>query len=68
MKRIYIVTVGFLILTQSIQSQVVFYFGKPDYGNATVLLTDGKTMIGEVQDFSSPNSVEFNGAVGSATE
>lgn len=68
MKRLYFVTVGFFVLTQSIQSQVLFYFGKPDFNNATVLLTDGKTLLGEVQDFNSPNSVEFNGAVGSATE
>lgn len=68
MKRMYFVIVGFLILTQSMQGQVVFYFGKPDFDNATVLLTDGKTLVGEVQDFSSPNTVEFNGAVGSATE
>lgn len=61
MKKRFFVFVGFLFWVQNIQSQnVQFYLGKPDFDNATVLLINGQTLIGEVQDFNSPNSVEFN--------
>ena len=40
-------------------SCVEFYFGKKDYVPATVQLTNGKTLMGEVQDFDSPNIIEI---------
>jgi hypothetical protein len=40
-------------------SEINFYFGKVDYINATVNLIDGKRLLGEVQDFDSPNFIEF---------
>ena len=40
-------------------SGVEFYFGKKDYVPATVQLTNGKTLMGEVQDFDSPNIIEI---------
>ena len=63
MKKRFFVFVGLLIWSQSIQSQMRFYFGKPDFSNSTVLLNDGKILVGEVQDFSSPNTVEFSGGM-----
>lgn len=60
MKKRFFVFVGFLFWVQNIQSQnAQFYFGKTDFDNATVLLTNGQTLLGEVQDFNSPNTVEF---------
>jgi hypothetical protein len=41
------------------QSDINFYFGKVEYINATVNLIDGKRLLGEVQDFDSPNFIEF---------
>ena len=41
------------------QSEINFYFGKVEYINATVNLIDGKRLLGEVQDFDSPNFIEF---------
>ena len=38
---------------------VEFYFGKKEYVPATVQLTNGKTLMGEVQDFDSPNIIEI---------
>ncbi|WP_396159545.1 hypothetical protein [Flavobacterium sp.] len=40
-------------------SGVEFYFGKKEYVPATVQLTNGKTLMGEVQDFDSPNIIEI---------
>lgn len=40
-------------------SEINFYFGKVEYINATVNLIDGKRLLGEVQDFDSPNFIEF---------
>lgn len=40
-------------------SGVEFYFGKKDYVPATVQLSNGKTLMGEVQDFDSPNIIEI---------
>lgn len=60
MAKILFVLTGFLLWTQNIQCQnVQFFVGKPDFDNATILLTNGQTLMGEVQDFNSPNSVEF---------
>lgn len=60
MKKRFFVFVVFLFWAQSIQSQnVQFYLGKVDFDNATVLLTNGQTLLGEIQDFNSPNWVEF---------
>lgn len=60
MKKIFFLFIGFLFVTQTIQSQnVEFYLGKADFDNATVHLINGQTLLGEVQDFNSPNSVEF---------
>lgn len=48
------------IWVQKMNSQdIQFYFGKVDFDNATVRLINGKTLLGEVQDFNSPNAVEF---------
>lgn len=41
------------------QSDINFYFGKVEFINATVNLIDGKRLLGEVQDFDSPNFIEF---------
>ncbi|CAM4300782.1 hypothetical protein [Flavobacterium terrigena] len=38
---------------------VQFYFGKKEFVPATVQLSNGKTLMGEVQDFDSPNTVEI---------
>lgn len=40
-------------------SGVQFYFGKKEYVPATVQLSNGTTLMGEVQDFDSPNIVEI---------
>lgn len=40
-------------------SGIQFYFGKKEYVTATVQLSNGKTLMGEVQDFDSPNLVEI---------
>lgn len=40
-------------------SGVQFYFGKKEFVPATVQLSNGKTLMGEVQDFDSPNVVEI---------
>lgn len=59
----------FLILsTTVVLSQekpiVELYFGKTNYIPATVQLNNGKVIIGEVQDFDSPNSVKINNPFG----
>lgn len=60
MKKRFFVLTGFLFWVQCIQSQnVQFNFGKTDFDNATIHLINGQTLLGEVQDFNSPNSVEF---------
>ena len=41
------------------QSDIQFYFGKKEYVPATVQLSNGTTLMGEVQDFDSPNIVEI---------
>jgi hypothetical protein len=41
------------------QSDIQFYFGKKEYIPATVQLSNGTTLMGEVQDFDSPNIVEI---------
>lgn len=40
-------------------STIQFYFGKKEFIPATVQLSNGKTLMGEVQDFDSPNIVEI---------
>lgn len=40
-------------------SGIQFYFGKKEYVTATVQLSNGKTLMGEVQNFDSPNLVEI---------
>ncbi|ESU27053.1 hypothetical protein FLJC2902T_23950 [Flavobacterium limnosediminis JC2902] len=60
MKKGYFAFIVFLFCVQNIQSQLRFYLGKPDFDNATVLLTNGQTLVGEVQDFNSPNAVEID--------
>ena len=40
-------------------SGVQFYFGKKEYIPATVQLSNGTTLMGEVQDFDSPNFIEI---------
>lgn len=42
------------------QSDINFYFDKVENINATFSLIDGKRLLGEVQDFDSPNFIEFN--------
>ena len=51
-----------LLLFSTIQfyaQDIEFYFGKKDYIPATIQLANGKTLMGEVQDFDSPNIVEI---------
>ncbi len=38
---------------------IQFYFGKKEYIPATIQLSNGTTLMGEVQDFDSPNIVEI---------
>ncbi len=53
--------IGILVIWANLSSSqnVEFYFGKPDFDNATIQLNNGQVFIGEVQDFNSPNAVEF---------
>ena len=58
MKNKFICLIMLFILIQKMNSQdIQFYFGKVDFDNATVRLINGKTLLGEVQDFNSPNAV-----------
>lgn len=62
MKNRILIFIGLLLLTQKIQSQdIKITLGKTDFDNASVLLTNGKTLIGEVQDFNSPSTIEIVG-------
>lgn len=40
-------------------SAVQFYFGKKEYIPVTVQLSNGTTLMGEIQDFDSPNFIEI---------
>ncbi|MFD2891813.1 hypothetical protein ACFS5J_07305 [Flavobacterium chuncheonense] len=57
--------ITFLALSNTIysqtynQSHVTFYFGDKTFKNATVLLNNGKTLLGEIHDFESPNVIEI---------
>merc|ERR1711974_198352 len=54
--------IGLLFLVQKFQSQdIKITIGKTNFDNASVLLTNGNTLFGEVQDFNSPNTVEIVG-------
>lgn len=67
MKKIFFLIICAFSLTTYSQNQtnyrsgsdIQFYFGKKDYIPATIQLSNGTTLIGEVQDFDSPNIVEI---------
>jgi len=62
MRQQILIFIGLLFLVQKFQSQdIKITIGKTNFDNASVLLTNGNTLFGEVQDFNSPNTVEIVG-------
>lgn len=60
MKKILFVLAGFLFWSQNIQCQnIQFPFMKPDFDNVTIILKNGETLVGEIQDFEEPKSFKF---------
>lgn len=67
MKKIILFSLLILSITfaQSQEKPIVeFYFGKTNYIPATVQLNNGKVLMGEVQDFDSPDLVKVNNPFG----